>query len=242
MKGTGNKRNAPLKMILPQWKGTNAKGRETRELILRSALSVLVDEGFRSMSMRRVAAKSGIEFGNLTYHYPSREDLVTELLESVFRAYTAAGTDIKQHQHLPPQERLVEMCRYASEEARVKQTSHLMPELWTLSNHDAFVAKMIDAAYESGVAPLREIIAEMRPDLTADACTALSMFVAAALDSFVIYAGHRKTYEPWAPAFMRIAAKSYVELLKNITSEEIGTLPALRRPPAKRAAKASRRR
>ena len=103
-------------------------------------------------------------------------------------------------------------------------------------------AAKLNDAYASGVAPLKEIIEEMRPDLPADACTALAMLVAAALNSFIIYAGYRKTYEPWAPAFMRIAAKAYVDLVKRVTAEEIGALPTLRTSPRKRRIKAVGRR
>ncbi len=215
-------------MVLPEWKGTNAKGRETRELILRSALSVLVDEGFRAISMRRVAAKSGIEFGNLTYHYPSREALITELLNAVFRAYDVAGDQIKQHRHLPPEERLVEMCNWVAQEIGVKQTAHLMPELWALSNHDPFVAARLDELYRSGVRPIVELIEEMRPDLEPDAHLALGMFVSVSLESMLISAGYKKPFAPWSPAFATMAAKSFVHLVKSITSKEIGALPPIR--------------
>lgn len=53
-------------LALPQREGGYSKGHETRELILRTALSVLIEEGYRAMSMRRVAAECGMKFGNLT--------------------------------------------------------------------------------------------------------------------------------------------------------------------------------
>jgi AcrR family transcriptional regulator len=45
-------------LLLPGREGGYAKGYETRELIVRSALDILIEEGYRAMSMRRVAAKS----------------------------------------------------------------------------------------------------------------------------------------------------------------------------------------
>jgi AcrR family transcriptional regulator len=74
-------------LIVPEREGGYLKGRETRELILRTALTILIEHGYPAMSMRRVAAECGMKFGNLTYHYRSREDLVRELLEAVIRSY-----------------------------------------------------------------------------------------------------------------------------------------------------------
>ena len=74
-------------LAFPPRQGGYTKGHETREEILRSALQILVDEGYRAMSMRRVATECGMKFGNLTYHFPTREDLVRELLDAVISSY-----------------------------------------------------------------------------------------------------------------------------------------------------------
>ncbi|WP_430323800.1 TetR/AcrR family transcriptional regulator, partial [Salmonella enterica] len=79
-----------------------SKGHETRELILRTALSVLIEEGYRAMSMRRVAAECGMKFGNLTYHYRTREDLVRELLDAVISSYEAEFAAISHRPDLSP--------------------------------------------------------------------------------------------------------------------------------------------
>jgi len=219
-------------MVLPEWPGTNTKGRETRELILRSALSIIVDEGFAAMSMRRVAAKCGIEFGNLTYHYPSRESLVTELLDAVFRAYDVYSEEIKEHRHLSPEARLVELCQWVGTEVGVKQTARLMPELWALANQDPFVAGRLNDLYLKSSQPIIQIIQELRPDLDARAALALGIFVATSLDSLLISAGYKKPFSPWAPAFARLAAKAFVDLVKSVTVEQIGELQPLRTPPS----------
>lgn len=70
-------------LVFPEREGGYAKGHETRELILRTALHILIEEGYRAMSMRRIASACGMRLGNLTYHYPTREDLVRELLNAV---------------------------------------------------------------------------------------------------------------------------------------------------------------
>jgi AcrR family transcriptional regulator len=217
-------------LIFPTWEGTNTKGRETRQNILRTALSIVIDEGYRAMSMRRVAAKSGIEFGNLTYHYPTREDLVTELLESVFRAYDVTNDAIGRHSGLSAEDRLVEMIEFALSEIRNKRTSHLLPELWALSNHDPFVYRNMHAIYRRSLAPVFDIVKGMRPDLPDEHCTALVLFLNSSIEGLMVVAGYRKPYTPWVPGFARIAARTFVDLFRRITVEEVGALESLPAP------------
>jgi AcrR family transcriptional regulator len=235
------KRNAPatnddaepasnVDLVFPEWKSANTKGRETRELILRSALAILINEGYKSMSMRRVAAKAGMKFGNLTYHYPSRKALVDELLDSVFRAYDVQTDAIQHHLTPHPEDRLIEICVFALRENRTKKTARLFPELWALANHDRYVSERVHALYRRSSAPVVEVVRDMRPDLSPDICMALTMYITAATEGMMVHAGYKKPFEPWVPAFERIVAKSLVDLVKSVTAAEVGKLAAL--PPA----------
>jgi len=214
-------------LIFPEWQGANAKGRAARELILRAALEILIDEGYRAMTMRRVAARCGMQFGNLTYHYRSREELVTELFDSVLRSCEASGEAITHLADLGPEDRLVRFCSYALEEIRSKKMTRLFPELWALSSHDRVVQKRVHEVYQRGLLPLMEIIREMRPDLPRDKRTALAIFITASLEGLTVFAGYEKPFEPWMPAFGSIAARSFIDLLKNVTAREIGELARL---------------
>lgn len=179
------------------------------------------------MSMRRVAAKAGMKFGNLTYHYRSRRALVNELLDAIFRAYDVQTVAIQRHQTPHPEDRLVEVCTFALQANRTKKTARLFPELWALSNHDRFVSDRVHALYRRSVVPVVEVVKGMRPDLPDDACMALSIFITAAIEGIMVHAGYKKQFEPWVPAFERIAARSLVDLVKNVTVEEVGRLPVI---------------
>lgn len=214
-------------MVFPKWKGVKPKSRETRERILKAALSILIDEGYGAMSMRRIAAKCDMKFGNLTYHYRSREDLVTELLESVFRGYEVYNEAITQRHEMSPEERLVIICKYTFEEIRSRKTSRLFPELWARSNHDPFIFQRMHRLYRRGIAPVKDIVEELRPDLPEDMCTALALFITVSMEGLMVFAGDKKPYEAWILGFERIAAKTFIDLLKNITAGEIGKLAPL---------------
>ena len=50
----------------------------TRERILFSAVAVLFDEGFSSLTQQRVCEMAGIRQSHLTYYFPTRNDLLRE--------------------------------------------------------------------------------------------------------------------------------------------------------------------
>lgn len=201
-------------LIMADRDGGYSKGHETREMILRTALHILIEEGYRAMSMRRVATDCGIKFGNLTYHYRTREDLVRELLEAVIRSYEVKFDQII---HLPgtPAERLQHICRFILEDIRSKKTTHLFPELWALSNHDAFVLGRVQDLYERARAPLSEIVGEMRPDLPAEDRRAIALFISASIEGMTPFAGFEKPFEPLMPKLEEIALSSFVSLVET---------------------------
>lgn len=208
-------------MVMPEREGGYLKGHETRELILRTALSIMIEEGYRAMSMRRVASACGMKFGNLTYHYRSREDLVRELMEAVIRSYELEFVEIVHMPGVPAEERLRRVCMLILDDIRSKKTTHFFPELWALSNHDPFVLERIQELYVRARAPLVEIIAEMRPDLDELARETIALFISGSMEGMTIFAGHAKPFEKRMPQIERIAVHSFLSLVKSITVNEI---------------------
>lgn len=199
--------------------GGYVKGHETREQILYAALDLLVEQGFRAMSMRRVAAACGMKLGNLTYHFPSREDLIQALLDAVISAYEIEFERIVHKPGVPPEERLADVCELILEDIRSKKTTRVFPELWALSNHDPFVLERVQELYARARAPLQEIIAEMRPDLPRSQRDAVALFISASMEGMTVFAGHEKPFEAQMPIMEKIAVNSFISLLKNIGAD-----------------------
>ncbi|MCZ4344255.1 TetR/AcrR family transcriptional regulator, partial [Sphingomonadaceae bacterium G21617-S1] len=195
-------------MVMPEREGGYLKGQETRELILRTALQIMIEEGYRAMSMRRVAAASGMKFGNLTYHYRTREELARELLDAVIRGYEIEFATIMHMPGVAPEERLRRLCTLILDDIRSKKTTRFFPELWALSNHDPFVLERVQELYVRARAPLVEIIDDMRPDLPVAEREILSLFISASMEGMTIFAGHGKPFEPRMPEIQQLAVLS----------------------------------
>ena len=174
-----------------------------------------VMEGYRAMSMRRVAAACNMKLGNLTYHFPSREDLVRELFEAVIRSYEIEFDAITHAMDMPPEDRLTEICGLILEDIRTKKTTRFFPELWALSNHDEFVLDRVQELYKRARAPLFDIIGEMRPDLSEDDRQDLTLFISASMEGMTVFAGYEKPYESRMPAIEVIAIRSFINIARN---------------------------
>ena len=196
-------------------------------MILRAALAILIDEGYQGLSMRQVAARCGLQFGNLTYHYPSREALITELLESVIRGYEVHGLAYLDKQTGSAEFRLTKMFAFGMADIRSRKTTHLFPELWALANHDEFIAGRVQALYTWARSPFEALIAEIRPDLPPTGCTALAVLMSATMEGLTIFAGHGKPFEEWLPTFTRMACKAFLNLIRTIAMEDLIELAPL---------------
>ena len=211
-------------LVMPEREGGYLKGQETRELILRTALSILIEEGYRAMSMRRVAAACEMKFGNLTYHYRTREELVRALVEAVIRSYEIEFDAITRVPGVAAEERLRRLCMLILDDIRSKKTTCFFPELWALSNHDPFVFDRVQELYTRARAPLVDIVREMRPDLTPAEQEIVALFISASMEGMTIFAGHGKPFEPRMPEIERVAVLSFCTLVRTVRSEDIAGL------------------
>lgn len=202
--------------------GGYARGREGHETILRAALNLLVEQGYRAMSMRKVAAACGMKLGNLTYYFPTKEDLARELFDAVISSYEVEFDAIVHEEGVSPEQRLEEICTLILEDIRTKKTTRFFPEIWALSNHDPFVFERLHELYARARAPLHGIIEDINPSLSASQRETLALFISASMEGLTVFAGHEKPFEDRMPWLEKIAAKSFVQLVQSITPEDLG--------------------
>ena len=202
-------------LIMPDRVAGYTKGHETREAILRTALALLIDEGWPAMTLRRIAAVCGIRFGNLTYHYRTREDLVRELLEAVIASYEREIDAIIHLDDPSPEEQLERYCRLVLDDIPNKKTTRLFPELWALSNHDPFVHDRMHDLYARARAPLDAIVAAMRPDLAQSERETLVLFISFSMEGATMFAGYNQPFVARIGQIKHIAIGSFVDLVRG---------------------------
>ena len=69
---------------------SGAKGEETAERVRAAALSLFSRQGYAAVSMRQIAAEVGVQPGALYNHFPTKQDLLKDLMSGHMAALLAA--------------------------------------------------------------------------------------------------------------------------------------------------------
>src|SRR6516162_5476846 len=140
------------------------KGSERVRIILEEAKNTLVDEGFSRLSFRSVAKRAGITVGNVTYYFPTKDDLLIELAGYIFDRW-----EDRFRRNLPPNltgkmDIFLYSIRYMIEENKRVKSNRLLLEMWAMANHSTAVMRMLDAFYCKMRAWIEHMLADIAPN------------------------------------------------------------------------------
>ena len=90
---------------------TYAKGRERRAEILRVAREVFATRGFRSASLAVIAERAGLSEPGLLHHFPSKDHLLTAVLEERDDSEIERTRRQVEEEHSTRAEALLDLCR-----------------------------------------------------------------------------------------------------------------------------------
>jgi AcrR family transcriptional regulator len=88
-----------------------AKGRERRAEIIRVAREVFATRGYRSASLAAIAGRAGLSEPGLLHHFPSKEHLLTAVLEERDDTEIERTRRAVEEEHRTRAETLVDLCR-----------------------------------------------------------------------------------------------------------------------------------
>jgi AcrR family transcriptional regulator len=139
------------------------KGSERIHVILEEAKNTLVDEGFSGLSFRNVAKRAGITVGNVTYYFPTKDDLLVELAGYIFDRWEARFRRNLPSDLTDKMDIFLYSIRYMIEENKRAKSSRLLLEMWAMANHSMAVMKMLDAFYCKMRAWIEDMLADIAP-------------------------------------------------------------------------------
>lgn len=215
--------------VVPR-EGGYARGQDGMEQILRAALAILVENGYRAVTMRAVAKACGMKLGNVTYYFPTRDELVRALFDAVISSYEESFSAISHEEGTSAEARLENVLRLTLEDITTKKTTRFFPEIWALANHDAFVLERMDELYRRARVVLNELIAEINPALPVDERETLALFISASMEGTTMFAGYRRPWRHRMPWIEALACKAFISLVKTLKPGDIRNTPALSGP------------
>lgn len=204
--------------------GIYSRGTETVDAILKAALSVLIDEGAESFTIRRVAAACNLRVGNVSYHFPKKETLVQVLLDEIMEKYHAKLEVNVRQPALSDEDRLKLIIVICLEDICGKRTTRLFTELWALANHNDFIAERITAFYAKVHDVIGEYVQRINPALSKDEVHTLSLFISASMEGTTPFLGYHKPWNKKMPAIIGISTDWLVELVKSTKPGDIARM------------------
>jgi AcrR family transcriptional regulator len=80
--------------IPPEEKPRRARGEQTRQLILETALRLFRERGYAETTMRAIAKEAGVAVGNAYYYFDSKEHLIQGFYDRNQQAHRAAAAEV----------------------------------------------------------------------------------------------------------------------------------------------------
>ncbi|MEZ5891601.1 MAG: TetR/AcrR family transcriptional regulator [Parvularculaceae bacterium] len=120
--------------------------RNTVGRILRASREIFTRDGHAGLSLRKVADEAGIAVGNLTYHFPTKTELLDAMLKEALADYVEAHLEQFQPERDAPMEILLNVVEFYVRNARA---SHgFFYQLWGFAGSSAEAREMVRGLYQ----------------------------------------------------------------------------------------------
>jgi AcrR family transcriptional regulator len=139
--------------------------KDTKSKIARAATAILAKEGYRGLTMRRVASACDISPGNLTYHFPSVDDLMVAAMNLGLEQYQHQITSYLQKPPTDQDKTLTDLVTFFIRDAISQQTSAVMIEFWALAQRDSTKAAFLDQAYKKASDMITDVVIDIEPGI-----------------------------------------------------------------------------
>jgi AcrR family transcriptional regulator len=177
----------------------------------------LIEGGYASFSLRRVAEAAGLSLGNLQHYYPSKELLVAAMLDRVIEGYLQRFARIHREARDPESE-FRELIAHVFLDLGSRRTTVFFPELWSMANHDRQVAGHMERMYARYREVLGRAIERLNPALDEATIRRLALFVSASIEGHGMFVGHGRAWRGEIEALLEIATQSFLALIRTTTA------------------------
>ena len=139
------------------------------ESIIEAALVILQDNGYHGLTMRLVAAETGMSLGNLQYYFKSKDSLLKSMIEHCFkRCREIMIKQAEESKAETPYDVVYELIDLAlcSEKAN-KGTHVIFREFWVIACRDPEIEKTLRSYYDNLAGWFGDILAPLTSKPTA---------------------------------------------------------------------------
>ena len=160
--------------------------------ILQSARSVLIEHGHAGFTTRRVAEAAAISPGNLSYHFPSKQDLIRALITQLTTDYAAQFQEFLEAAEIPRGEELQQLIRWLLVDAVTEEGVRTFRELWSMSLFDPVICRATDDLYDELMGYVAELLQRAHPEVDAKVIREVVQCLALMSEGSIVLYGTRR--------------------------------------------------
>ena len=191
------------------------QGTQTREAILDGAAKVLATLGLAGFSIPQVASAVGIAPGNLTYYFPTREDLIRAMSERLLEEYSRRFDEMCSELSMRDDVGLSELVDWLLDDAVSFNTVHVFPALWSMAHQHPFVAQSLDRIYDGAVIALMRALGADPDDVAARELRACAYLLGCVTEGSTAMFGRAGAEDPRFLAMKKQAKRVMVATLQE---------------------------
>lgn len=194
---------------------TQQKGLSRLLSILEAARDIFTEQGYSSLTMRKVASRADISIGNLNYYYRTKEDLLRDLLEYVINPYLEEFDRVQSEAGESPQEKIRAVLDFWISDLGTAETTGFFPECWALANHNSFVAELVNDLYVKARQALNELIPQINPTLSRHESEEIALLMCASMEGLTVFAGYKKPWADKLPSLKQKSIENFMHIIEN---------------------------
>jgi AcrR family transcriptional regulator len=184
--------------------------------ILRAAIRLFIKAGGTGFTTRGVAKEAGLSLGAVQHFFRTRDQLMAAMLEQFLSEYGQAYDRLSAELPFNGEARLMGALDYLVADAWRPDARRFFFNLYALSCHNPFVARLFNEVYVHHRRRIAGFIGAARPNLTEQQCYDFALEVAALLEGLMVYT---------APGAASVRSREHLTELVKDSVRRLITLP-----------------
>jgi AcrR family transcriptional regulator len=173
---------------------TTEKGFGRAHEILQAARTLLAAEGYAGLSMRRVAAHTGMSLSNVQHYYQSKDALLEALLLFTMDEFQAKMDAIRATMTSASRiEQFVSTADMFLDEVTDPITHAIFFELWALASRNAFASALMDKMLGRERKAIYHLIVGLNPAISETEYMQRAILMVAQMEGLMLFRLNKKT-------------------------------------------------
>ena len=168
------------------------KSSKKRNLEILEATRVMLSEkGYDKLSLRKIAANTGIHLKTLQHYFPTKEILIKSTLEYVLSLYDKKVQEISTHSS-DPEKNFKNYVKYLIEDTKNIQTAGFFYQLWAMSYVDEKTNNIMNKMYLDHTNNIEKLIETLNPDMGNHMRKHRAVMISALIEGMMLFVGYGK--------------------------------------------------